>query len=63
MFQEFSTQSVVYSSEYLQLIKPFFFFFFFFLRLYLCHMEVPGLGVKSEPHLQPMLQFVAMQDP
>ena len=27
-------------------------FFFFFLRLYLWHMEVPRLGVKSELKLQ-----------
>ena len=51
---------------------------FLFLGLHLQHMEVPWLGVElelqllalyhshsntgSEPHLQPMLQLVAMVD-
>ena len=42
-------------SEYL-------FIYFFFLWPYLCHMEVPGLGVKLELHLQPALQLVAVRD-
>ena len=37
--------------------------FFFFLGPHLQHVEIPGLGVKSEPHLQPTPQLVAMPDP
>ena len=40
-----------------------FLFCFGFLGPNLRHMEVPRLGVKSEPHLQPMPQLMAMLDP
>ena len=35
---------------------------FFLLELHLWHMEVPGLGVKSELHLQAYTTATAMQD-
>ena len=37
-------------------------FFFFFLRLYLRHMEVPGLGVELELQLQAYTIATAMWD-
>ena len=40
-----------------------FFLFFFFLWLLLQHMEVPGLGVKSELNLPFYTTATAMQDP
>ena len=39
-----------------------FFIFFFFLRLYLWHMEVPRLGVKSELQLQAYTTTTAIPD-
>ena len=40
-----------------------FFFFSFFLGLYLQHMEVPGLGVKSELQLPAYTTATATPDP
>ena len=37
-------------------------FFFFFLGLYLCHMEVPRLGVKSELQLPACATATATPD-
>ena len=33
------------------------FFFFFFFLPHLWHMEIPGLGIESEPQLQPISQL------
>ena len=41
----------------------FFFFFFFFLGLYLHHMEVPRLGVKSELPLLARTPATPTSDP
>ena len=38
------------------------FFSFFFLGPYLWHMEIPGLGVKSEPQLPANITVTAMPD-
>ena len=40
-----------------------FFFFFFFSQPHLYHMEVPGLGVKSELELPADARATAMLDP
>ena len=41
----------------------FFFFFFVFLGLHPGHVEVPRLGVESEPHLQTTPQPMATLNP
>ena len=48
----------------LRLVFIFFLFSFVsFLRLHLWHMEVPGLGIKSELQLQAYTTATATQDP
>ena len=42
---------------------PKFFFSFFFLGPHLWHMEVPKLGIKSEPQLPAYVTAVATPDP
>ena len=39
------------------------FFFLPFLGLHLCHVEVPRLGVESEPQLPAYTTATAMPDP
>ena len=65
LFPLLASSNPTYHSKAIYSSKLFFFFFFFsvFLGPHLWHMEVPRLGVKSEPRLPAYATATATWDP